>query len=195
MNFTISPFDQRMIPYFMCHACLLSENLCNLYVQWQKYCFIVCMRVVFVWISHLINWWFYIWLFLRCVFSGNSSIACDVYFLKSLNDSLHILWWYILRCIFSEESVWLVVQWQTVVYVYVHMFFFVIYNCSHAVLSSIYAVPMREWLDEHSCMSPSFPAAMLGGAFWLMLGFRIFQRLCSWPFMYEFHNFTILSTD
>ena len=71
------------------------KSLPNLYVKCQKYCFIVCMRVLFVWISHLISWWFYIWLFLRCVFSGNSGII--------------ILW-----CIFSIKSVRLVVHFAMV---------------------------------------------------------------------------------
>ena len=46
---------------------------------------------------------------------------------------------------------------------------------------------MHEFLVSYS--------RVLGGALRLMLGFRIFQRLCSWSFMYEFHNFTIWSTD
>ena len=75
------------------------------------------------------------------------------------------------------------------------MFFFLNCNCSHAVLPSIFAVPVREWLGEHACMSSSFPAPVLGGALRLVRGFRIFQRQCSWSFMYEFHHFTFLSTD
>ena len=76
------------------------KNLCNLYVQWQKYCFIVCMRVLFIWISHLISWWFCIWLFLRCVFSWK--------------------FWYILWCIFSKKSVWLVV-YSAMVYLKIYI--------------------------------------------------------------------------
>ena len=72
------------------------------------------------------------------------------------------------------------------------MFFFVICNCSHGVLPSIFAVPMREWLGEHSCTS-SFPAPVRGGALRLVLWFRIFQRLCSWSFMYEFHHHHLIS--
>ena len=66
-----------------------------------------------------------------------------------------------------------------------YVLFIVICNCSHAVLPSIFAVPMREWLGEHSFTSSSFPIAVLGGA----------QRLCSWSFMYEYHHFTVWSTD
>ena len=105
-----------------------------------------------------------------------------------------ILWrvWYILRCIFSEKSVWLVVHWQNVVWLYVYMFFFVICNCFHAVLPSIFAVPMREWLGEHSCMSSSFPIAVLDGAFRLMLVFRIFNGCARDPLCM---NFTISPFD
>ena len=83
----ISPFHHLIIGWFPILYIMLAyalKRLCNLYMQWQKYCFIVCMRVLFVWISNLINWWFYIWLFLWCVFSVNSAISCDAYSLKSL---------------------------------------------------------------------------------------------------------------
>ena len=75
------------------------------------------------------------------------------------------------------------------------MFFFCYLSVFPCFLPSIFAVPMREWLGEHSCVSSSFPIAVLGGALRRMLGFRIFQRLCSWSFMYEFNHFTIWSTD
>ena len=43
-------------------------------------------------------------------------------------------------------------------------FFLFSVTSSHAVLLSIFAVPMREWLGECSCTSSSFPVAVLGGA-------------------------------
>ena len=58
-----------------------------------------------------------------------------------------------------------------------------------------FAVPMREWLGECSFLSSLFLIAVLDDVLRLMLGFHIFQRLWSWSFMYEFHHFTIWSTD
>ena len=142
------------------------KSLCNLHVQWQKYCFIVCMRGLFVWISHLINWWFYVWLFMRCVFSGNSGISCDVYSLKSLYELYNdkVLPSYICSFLLS---------------VTVPMLFFLLFLLFPCE---------RGWVSTLACMSSSFPSPMLDGSLRLMLGFRIFQRLCSWSFMYEFHH-------
>ena len=60
MNFTISSIWSMDDSLFciLCYA-YSRKSLSNLYVQWQKYCFIVCMRVL-VWISHLINWWLHV---------------------------------------------------------------------------------------------------------------------------------------
>ena len=94
-------------------------------------------------------------------------LSCDVYSLNSMYDSLY-----------NDKML--------SSYMYINYVLFIVFcNCSHAVLPSIFAVPMREWLGEHSFTSSSFPIAVLGGA----------QRLCSWSFMYEYHHFTVWSTD
>ena len=69
---------------------------------------------------------------------------------------MYILRWYILRCILTKESARLVVQWENVVYLYVYVFIFVMCNCSHAVVPSNFAIPTRQWLGEHSCVSSAF---------------------------------------
>ena len=72
------------------------KNLCNLYVQWQKYCFIVCMRVLVV-----------------CCMNFTFDQLMILYFSFL---AMCILWkfWYILWCIFSKNSVWFVVHFAMV---------------------------------------------------------------------------------
>ena len=87
-------------------------------------------------------------------------ISYDVYSLKSLYDSLYndkMLSSYMYICSFL----------LSVTIPMLFFLLFLLFPCASA------------WLGEHSCMSSSFPAPVLGGALRLVLGFLIFQRLCS----------------
>ena len=101
--------------------------------------------------------------------------SCDVYSLKSLYDSLY--------------------NDKMLLKLYVYMFFFCFLKCSHTSLSSYFCCS-HEWvvggaLVHEFLISYSHAGWCFQARAWVLH----FQRVCSWSFVYEFHHFTIRSTD
>ena len=107
MNFT---FDQLMILYLTFLAmCILWKFWYILWCIFSKKSVLLVVHFAMVYLTMYILWRVCM---TRCTFCDG--LSYDVYSVKSLHDSLYILRWFILRCIFSEESVWLVVHFAMV---------------------------------------------------------------------------------
>ena len=104
--------------------------------------------------------------------------------------------WYILRCIYSMKSLYNSLYNDKMLFkLYCIYFLFDFCNCSYAVLPSIFCCSNARVAQGKLVHVFLISYSRAGWCFQARAWVLNFWRLCSFSFVYEFHHFTIRSTD